>query len=68
MTALSPCPVCAAADTEPILSLPQMPVFCNLLWPEREDARRAPRGDIELGFCRQCGHIYNLAFDAGLMT
>lgn len=68
MTALSSCPVCAAAETEPILSLPQMPVFCNLLWPDREEARRAPRGDIELGFCRQCGHIYNLAFDAELMA
>ena len=45
-----------------------MPVFCNLLWPNQEDARRAPRGDIELGFCRECGHIINLAFDAGLMA
>jgi len=45
-----------------------MPVFCNLLWPEQEDARSAPRGDIELGFCKQCGHIYNLVFDAGLMA
>jgi hypothetical protein len=68
MTALSPCPVCAATDAAPILSLPQMPVFCNLLWPDQEGARRAPRGDIELGFCRQCGHIYNLVFDADLMA
>jgi len=45
-----------------------MPVFCNLLWPEREDARNAPRGDIELGFCQQCSHIYNLVFDAELMA
>ena len=68
MTTLSPCPVCAATDITPILSLPQMPVFCNLLWPDQEGARNAPRGDIELGFCRQCGHIYNLVFDAELMA
>ena len=68
MTLLSPCPVCAATDAALILSLPQMPVFCNLLWPDQEGARNAPRGDIELGFCQQCGHIYNLVFDAELMA
>lgn len=44
-----------------------MPIHCNLLWPTREEAIQAPRADIRLGFCRDCGHIFNLAFKPELM-
>lgn len=40
-----------------------MPVYCNVLWPTQEAALRCPRGNIQLGFCRHCGFIANLAFD-----
>ncbi len=39
------------------------PVLCNRLWPDAEQARRAPTGRIELGFCPSCGMIHNVAFD-----
>ncbi|MFX0133657.1 MAG: methyltransferase domain-containing protein, partial [Candidatus Hodarchaeota archaeon] len=39
-----------------------------LLWQTREQAIQAPRGDIRLGFCRDCSHIYNLAFKPELMS
>ena len=45
-----------------------MPVFCNVLWPTREAALDAARGDLELGFCNHCGHVYNYAFDPDLLT
>ena len=64
----SPCPVCKSTYIAPILSLPQMPIFCNVLWSQQDAARSAPRGDIELGYCQQCSHIYNLVFDAKLMA
>jgi len=34
-----------------------------VLWQTREQAISAPKADMRLGFCRNCGHIYNCAFD-----
>ncbi len=62
----SSCPVCGATRIETILTWLQIPVFCNQLWPEQDAARAAPRGDMELALCQDCGHLFNRAFDAGL--
>ncbi len=61
------CPVCSATGIAVFVEILQMPAHCNLLWQTREQAIQAPRGDIRLGFCRDCGHIYNLAFKPELM-
>lgn len=61
------CTVCRSTDISVFFELDQVPVHCNLLWPERDKAINAPRGDIRLGFCRACGHIFNLAFDPDCM-
>ncbi len=45
-----------------------VPVHCNVLWPTREAALSAPKGDIRLAFWPACGHIFNIAFDPGLVT
>jgi SAM-dependent methyltransferase len=57
------CPVCLGSETAPVLAINQVPVHCNLLWESRETAVRTPRGDIHLGLCQVCGHLYNQAFD-----
>ena len=57
------CPACAGPIANPFLEINNVPVFCNVLWPERADALAAQRGDIHLGFCQQGGLIHNLAFD-----
>lgn len=62
------CPVCESVSIENFLSIKQVPVHCNLLWSERESALAAPKGDIELGFCDACGHIFNTIFDPLLMA
>jgi hypothetical protein len=62
------CPVCTAGEVAVIMEISQIPVHCNLLWPSREKAVQAPRGDLRLGFCRACGHIFNLAFRSDLMA
>ena len=41
----------------------EMPVFCNLLWPNQHAAQQCERGDIRLAFCPQTGLITNVAFD-----
>ena len=32
------------------------------MWNDRQDALNAPRGDIELAYCRNCGHTFNRLF------
>jgi SAM-dependent methyltransferase len=63
----SRCSVCNSPDMTVFFEIFQVPVYCNLLWSTRDEAIRAPKGDIRLGFCRGCGHIFNLAFNPGLM-
>lgn len=57
------CPVCASPNVTIFMDLDQVPVHCNLLWETREGAVGAPRGDVSLGYCADCSHVYNYAFD-----
>lgn len=61
------CLACGGARVERFLELRGVPVFCNVLWPDQAAARAAPRGDLDLGICADCGHVYNLAFDPELV-
>lgn len=62
------CPVCTGTDILELIDIPQVPVFCNVLWNSRQEALTAPRGNIRLGFCNQCSHIFNLDFDPQLVA
>ncbi|MDY6989585.1 MAG: class I SAM-dependent methyltransferase [Thermodesulfobacteriota bacterium] len=61
------CPVCDSKDILPFLQIPQVPVHINLLFDTKEEALSVPKADMELGFCKGCGHVYNFTFDAQLM-
>ena len=61
------CPVCRAVNSVHLIEMAQVPAHCNLLWPTRADAVAAPRGDIRLAYCSQCGHVFNESFDPALM-
>ncbi|RJQ16367.1 MAG: methyltransferase domain-containing protein [Nitrospiraceae bacterium] len=61
------CPVCCRTDISVFIDIARLPVHCSMLWPTQDGAVKAPRGDIRLAHCRFCGHIFNLAFDPGLM-
>jgi hypothetical protein len=61
------CPVCTSEKIERFISIEQVPVHCNLLWSDRQSALLAPKGDIILGYCHTCGHIFNTVFDPALM-
>ena len=63
----SKCSVCNSTGVAVFFEIFQVPVHCNVLWPTRDEAIRAPKGDIRLGFCGDCGHIFNLAFNSELM-
>jgi SAM-dependent methyltransferase len=61
------CPVCSGSNLQPVLDLPQIPVLCNVIWDTKEEAVAAPRGDVRLSFCRDCGHLYNQDFNPDQM-
>lgn len=61
------CPVCENDQIRDLLEIPRFPVHCNLLYADRQEALDAARGDIHLGYCPNCGHIYNFAFDPSRM-
>lgn len=67
MSGATACLACGGARVERFLELRGVPVFCNVLWPDRAAAQDAPRGDLDLGICADCGHVYNLAFDPELV-
>ena len=58
------CPVCDSGDTSICIQLEDVPVYCNVLYSTRDAALAAPKGDINLMFCRTCGHLYNGSFDS----
>lgn len=60
-------PVCPTSEIIELVEMEGVPVHCNVLWPTREAAINAPRGDIRLGYSPACGHTYNLDFDPSLM-
>lgn len=60
-------PICPNSELISLIEMSQLPVHCNVLWPTREAAVDAPRGDIHLAYLAGCGHTYNLAFDPSLM-
>lgn len=59
-----PCPVCVSQQTSSCIKIEDVPVYCNVLYTSREQSLAAPTGDIDLLFCKDCGHLFNGSFDA----
>jgi hypothetical protein len=60
---LPPCPCCGSASIEPFFRIAQAPIFSLVTVKTRAEALAVPRKDIELGFCRDCGFIFNRLYD-----
>jgi SAM-dependent methyltransferase len=61
------CLVCNVDSIHTFFSVSQVPVLTNVLWNSRSEALSAGRGDIQLAFCKTCGHVFNRAFDPASM-
>lgn len=62
------CPVCEHQEGQcRLVEIKDVPVFCNVLHPDRENALGTSRGDIRLIYCEHCGHVYNAVFDPNQM-
>ena len=62
----STCLACRASGLRRFFEAPSVPVHCNVLYSDVAAARKAPRADIALAFCKDCGMIFNQLFDARL--
>jgi SAM-dependent methyltransferase len=62
------CPLCGGADLSQVLTLRNIPVICNQLWPDVVAAKTAPTGDVELVMCETCALIWNRAFEPRRMA
>jgi SAM-dependent methyltransferase len=71
MTSLSPvsskCPSCQNDRVRPFYEYPSAPANSVLLLSTRKQALEFPTGDVSLGFCVDCGFIYNTSFDRRLV-
>ncbi len=61
------CPVCNSKQIKQVVQVSQVPVYCNLVWPSSDKAKKAEQADIQLSCCVSCGHVYNNGFDETLM-
>ncbi|MEW5885080.1 MAG: class I SAM-dependent methyltransferase, partial [Armatimonadota bacterium] len=58
------CCACGGRSIAVFHEVDNVPVHSCLLISTREEALRFPTGSVQLGFCRDCGFISNLRFDA----
>jgi SAM-dependent methyltransferase len=56
----------AGAWDDPVLRLPNLPVFCNALLPTEAEAIAAPSGDLVRVYSPETGYRWNRAFDPAL--
>jgi SAM-dependent methyltransferase len=64
----SACVTCRGEVLTRVLRVESVPALVNRRWHDAESARAAPRGDIELVLCEECGMIHNAAFDPSLVV
>ena len=62
----STCKSCFSKNVTIFHRLEDLPVNSCLLFDRQDEARSYPRGELELGFCRDCGFIGNLRFSSQL--
>ena len=57
------CPACHGANVSIFHSMKDVPANSCILLASPEEARAYPTGDIDLGFCDDCGFIFNASFE-----
>lgn len=57
------CPTCGSNRSHPLLALEQVPVLCNRLYEDAEDAAGADHAAIELYVCGTCATTWNAVFE-----
>ena len=58
-----PCPLCGAGCPDPVLERVDIPIMQNVVFENRVEAQRSPRGVLALSVCGNCGFAFNSRFD-----
>jgi SAM-dependent methyltransferase len=45
-----------------------MPVLCNVLLSSKKDALTVMKGNLDMYFCTNCGHVFNVDFDNSILS
>lgn len=62
------CPICGSGSLVELFDVAAVPVYCNVLWPHRQQAQMATHGSMSLKYCEACAHVFNARYDASLMN
>lgn len=60
------CPSCGKENIEGFFTIKDAPIFSLVTVKSKDEALKVPRKDIELGFCHDCGFIFNRLFDTSI--
>ena len=63
MPPVKSCAACNSTHLRSFYRVAGIPVHSCLMLDSREAALAFPRGNLELGFCEDCGFVQNLLFD-----
>jgi hypothetical protein len=58
------CVVCAGQNISPLVYIEGAPVWCSGLCRTRSSALAIPNAAISLGFCHDCGHLFNQKYES----
>jgi SAM-dependent methyltransferase len=61
------CPLCGSTRLKAVITIQNVPVYCNVLWTTPQQALGASRAHLDLYYCQSCDHIFNSAFDSKLI-
>jgi cyclopropane fatty-acyl-phospholipid synthase-like methyltransferase len=64
MSERATCIVCGEGRATPFFRIEHSPVSCNYLCSSRSAALNEPTAAISLGFCPDCGHVFNIEYDS----
>ena len=64
----SACPVCSSNQLNLVLTLENIAASANVAYHSADEAKHAPKGDLNLVQCQECGFMWNLAFDIKLVA
>lgn len=60
------CPSCGSERVDGFFTINNAPIFSLVTVKSKEEALAVPRKNIELGFCNECGFIFNRLFDTSI--
>jgi len=61
------CLVCGSQKYIPVINIFEMPIFIGVLFSSKTEAINALKGDLDICFCENCGHIFNKAFNPKIL-